>query len=78
MGGGNGAVMDSTLQSVDGFALGEQGMDHAPELLVGQIVAKVDRANKRADRSASFIDRIAFCRASEALGTGERMFENAR
>jgi len=59
--------MDSTLQGVDGFALGEQGMDHAPELFIGQIIAKVDRADKRADRSARFIDRIALRRASEAF-----------
>lgn len=47
--------------------MGEKGVDRAPELFVGQIVAKVDLPGERAYRSAGFVDRIALCRASEAF-----------
>ena len=40
-------------------------MDRAPELFVGQIVAKMDRPGERAYRSAGFVGRVALCRASE-------------
>jgi hypothetical protein len=59
--------MDGALQGVNGFALGEQGMNCAPIPFVGQIIAKVDCAYERADRGAGFVYGVALCRAAEAF-----------
>ena len=65
--GGDGTVMDGALQGVNGFALGEQGMNCAPIPFVGQIIAKVDCAYERADRGAGFVYGVALRRAAEAF-----------